>query len=183
MESAGHGMETFLGDIALCLSVSRGTSPALVWPRGCEAVLGRLTPFGRRAARLTTEAEALAARWESAASTRELTSGLRVSLGTGVDAAFQPVRTGTSGGPLCAESDQLLLPVHGGCRIDVAPPRDRPVRPPADRPLSLRLRVGGAFYVPAGFTATPHQAPTSCVLLVLRLRADGEPDNPPEHGI
>jgi len=169
MGRASNGLGTFLRDITLCLSVSRGTSPALVWPQRSELVLGRLTPLGPGSACLPMTADALSARWQHDSDTAELTSGLGVSLEARVEAVFRPVPVGTSGSSLGGQADLLLLPVHGGCRAHVEPPRDRPVPPPADRPLSLRLRVGAAFYVPAGFTATPSEAYTPCVLLVLSI--------------
>ncbi|MFI9275777.1 hypothetical protein ACIGXM_34520 [Kitasatospora sp. NPDC052896] len=175
MESAGHGIETFLRDIALCLSVSRGTSPALVWPRGGEMVLGRLAPPGPRTACSPTAADVLAARLQRDSNTTELTSGLGAWLEAGVDAAFRSVPPGRSSDSLPEEADLLLLPVRGGCHAHVEPPRDHLVPPPAGRPLGLRLRVGSAFYVPAGFTTTLSEAHAPCVLLVLSVHGAPRP--------
>jgi hypothetical protein len=171
MGTVGNDMQTFLRDITLCLSVSRGISPALVWPLGSEVVLGRLAPLDPETACLPMAADTLSARWQRDSDTAELTSGLGASLEARVEAVFRPVPAGASGSSLGEQADLLLLPVHGGCQARIEPPREHPVPPPADRPLSLRLRVGAAFYVPAGFTATPSEAHAPCVLLVLSIRS------------
>ncbi|MEU1518471.1 hypothetical protein ABZ490_41085 [Streptomyces sp. NPDC005811] len=146
------GLELFVRDLALCLSVHRDRGPALVWPDGVDAVLVDAEPTHG-----------------VAAGTAALTSGLGELLACRVGSSFLTLEPGAHSGGNTAATDLVLLPVRGSCggRVEPAPPgRARAV---LDRPLELRLRVGEALYVPSGFGYELNEAHSPCTLLVLAL--------------
>ncbi|KUN76444.1 hypothetical protein [Streptomyces griseoruber] len=160
------GLELFVRDLALCLSVHRDRGPALVWPDGVDAVLvdGDPTEDGHpRRGRADPEPAGVAA------GTDALTSGLGELLACRVGSSYLTLDPGTQSGGNTAATDLVLLPVRGSCggRVEPAPPgRARAV---LDRPLELRLRVGEALYVPSGFGYELNEAHSPCTLLVLAL--------------
>jgi hypothetical protein len=172
IEWADADRKTFVRDIALCLSVSRGTSPALVWPDGGDALLGQFADLYDLGLYDGYDgADGLPPPTPADEQVPDIAAGLGELLGTRVDAFFQPVPVGVSG-TLLGESDLILIPVRDGCHLHVEPSADSAGLAPAGHSISLRLRVGGAFYVPAGFTSTLSQAHIPCALLVLSVRTD-----------
>ncbi|MFJ9025262.1 hypothetical protein ACIRPU_35630 [Streptomyces sp. NPDC102259] len=159
------GLELFVRDLALCLSVHRDRGPALVWPDGVDAVLSGDDGVRRGRADPEPEAEPVGV----AAGTTELTSGLGELLGCRVGSSYLTLPTGAQSTGNTAATDLVLLPVRGSCggRVEPSPPgRARAV---LDRALELRLRVGEALYVPSGFGYALNGAHSPCTLLVLAL--------------
>ncbi|MEU9447539.1 hypothetical protein [Streptomyces sp. NPDC048277] len=149
-EPASAGAEADLGhfvrDLALCLSVHRDRSPALVWPDGIDAVVagaGRELP--------------------------ELTSALGALLGSEVTSSFVELPVGGSSDGNTAETDLMLLPVKGSCGGRVEPSVPGLGSAVLEHALELRLRVGEVLYVPRGFVYTLDAVHTPCTLQVLAL--------------
>jgi hypothetical protein len=163
--AGGTDLERFVRDLALCLSVHRDKSPALVWPDGIDAVVARtVRPRGRRHAD-AGPAGPDADRDEA----DELTSALGKMLGSEVTGWFVELPLGARRGGNVAETDLVLMPVHGSCggRVEAsAPGADGAV---LEHALELRLRVGEALYVPRGFVYTLYDVHTPCTLQVLAV--------------
>ncbi|OIJ62751.1 hypothetical protein [Streptomyces mangrovisoli] len=156
----GAGLDLFVRDLALCLSVHRDRSPALVWPDGVDTVLAGMRGVPRQ--RADAELPGVAA------GTADLTTGLGELLGCRVGSRYVTLPTGAEG-PATAATDLVVLPVLGGCagRVDPAPPGR--ARAALTRALEVRLRVGEALYVPRGFGYTLAGTRSPCTLLVLAL--------------
>ncbi|WP_460072516.1 hypothetical protein [Streptomyces sp. YKOK-I1] len=164
------GLELFVRDLALCLSVHRDRGPALVWPDGVDAVLVDAVPMGDSGPRRDrADPEREPDPGGGTAGTAALTSGLGELLACRVGSSYLTLDPGAHSGGNTAATDLVLLPVRGSCggRVEPAPPgRARAV---LDRPLELRLRVGEALYVPSGFGYELNEAHSPCTLLVLAL--------------
>ncbi|MER7839438.1 hypothetical protein ABTY98_27040 [Streptomyces sp. NPDC096040] len=143
----GTELERFVRDVALCLSVHRDRSPALVWPDGVDAVVARA---GR------DEAD-------------ELTSALGRVLGGEVGSSFVELPLGGRSAASVAETDLVLVPVRGSCggRVEASPPGQGGAV--LQHALELRLRVGEALYVPRGFVYTLNDVHTPCTLQVFAV--------------
>ncbi|GAB7110200.1 hypothetical protein JCM4814A_85150 [Streptomyces phaeofaciens JCM 4814] len=143
---AESGLDHFVRDLALCLSVHRDRSPALVWPDGIDAVVA-----------------------EAGTEMPELTTALGALLGSQVTSSSVelPVGGHSEGNP--ARTDLVLVPVKGSCggRVEPSPPGRGPAV--LEHALELRLRVGEALYVPRGFVYTLDSVHTPCTLQVLAL--------------
>ncbi|MFF3941849.1 hypothetical protein [Streptomyces phaeofaciens] len=143
---AESGLDHFVRDLALCLSVHRDRSPALVWPDGIDAVVA-----------------------EAGTEMPELTTALGALLGSEVTSSSVALEVGghSEGNP--ARTDLVLLPVKGSCggRVEPSPPGRGPAV--LEHALELRLRVGEALYVPRGFVYTLDSVHTPCTLQVLAL--------------
>ncbi|MDR6979079.1 hypothetical protein J2X68_005813 [Streptomyces sp. 3330] len=162
--SGTSGVELFVRDLALCLSVHRDRGPALVWPDGVDAVLaGDGTVRGRADPDPDPEPHGVAH------GTAELTSGLGALLGCRVQSSYLTLPAGAQSTGNTAATDLVLLPVRGSCagRVEPSPPGQ--ARAVLDRALALRLRVGEALYVPSGFGYALNGAHSPCTLLVLAL--------------
>lgn len=146
------GLDLFVRDVALCLSVNRDRTPALVWPEGMDAVVA------------ATEPEAPP---EVGSATTELTTRLGALLGCTVVSSSVALALGARHTGTTTETDLVLLPVRGSCGGRVEPTRPR--RP--DHTLDLRLRVGEALYLPRGYTYTLNDVHTPCTLQLLTLHA------------
>ncbi|MCX4766717.1 hypothetical protein OG562_38235 [Streptomyces sp. NBC_01275] len=157
------GLELFVRDLALCLSVHRDRGPALVWPDGVDAVLSGDGGIRRGRADPGPEPDGVVA------GTAELTSGLGELLGCQVGSSYLSLPTGAQSTGNTAATDLVLLPVRGSCggRVEPSPPGQ--ARAVLDRALELRLRVGEALYVPSGFGYALNGAHSPCTLLVLAL--------------
>ncbi|MFJ3306313.1 hypothetical protein ACIPSA_24980 [Streptomyces sp. NPDC086549] len=157
------GLDLFVRDLALCLSVHRDRGPALVWPDGADAVLSEDGGVRRGRADPGPEREGVAA------GTARLTSGLGDLLGCRVGSSYLTLPTGARSTGDTAATDLVLLPVRGSCdgRVEPSPPGQ--TRAVLDRALELRLRVGEALYVPSGFGYELNEAHSPCTLLVLAL--------------
>ncbi|MER5198116.1 hypothetical protein ACWD3J_32285 [Streptomyces sp. NPDC002755] len=169
------GLELFVRDLALCLSVHRDRGPALVWPDGVDAVLagddgvrrGRADPESGPGPEPDPDPEP--GPDGVAAGTTQLTSGLGELLGCRVGSTYLTLPTGAQSTGNTAATDLVLLPVRGSCggRVEPSPPGQ--ARAVLDRALELRLRVGEALYVPSGFGYALNGAHSPCTLLVLAL--------------
>lgn len=156
----------FVRDLALCLSVHRDRSPALVWPDGVDAVLAGVCGVPRQ----RTDPGPDKARPDAAATgLGELTAALGSQLGCEVGGSFVVLPTGGQSTGTTSGTDLVLLPVRGSCggRVERSPSGEGTAV--LDRALELRLRVGEALYVPRGFHYTLNEARSPCTLLVLAL--------------
>ncbi|QNP74890.1 hypothetical protein IAG44_39345 [Streptomyces roseirectus] len=142
-QGAEPGLSHFVRDLALCLSVHRDRSPALVWPDGIDAVVA-----------------------EADGELPELATSLGALLGCEVTSSFVGLPVGGRGDGDTAGTDLVLLPVKGSCggRVEPSPGGHAPVHA-----LELRLRVGEALYVPRGFVYALDAVHTPCTLQVLTL--------------
>ncbi|WP_162130086.1 hypothetical protein [Streptomyces xiaopingdaonensis] len=163
-EACGADLEHFVRDLALCLSVHRGKSPALVWPDGIDAVVacGRT---GGGSASPSAERDGDEKRDESS----ELTRALGAALGTEVSSSWVELPLGAESIGNTAETDLVLAPVRGSCggRVEASPPGQ--VAAVLNHPLELRLLAGQALYVPRGFVYTLNNVHTPCTLQVFAL--------------
>ncbi|MEU8792454.1 hypothetical protein [Streptomyces sp. NPDC048643] len=155
------GLDLFVRDVALCLSVNRDRTPALVWPEGIEAVVA--------AAGEAPPLDMPSTSPEVPPGETDLTNRLGMLLGctvvsTSVALALGARHTGTT-----TETDLVLLPVHGSCGGRVEPTRPAHPSPRPQHTLDLRLRVGEALYLPRGYTYTLNDVHTPCTLQILAL--------------
>ncbi|MCX4918666.1 MULTISPECIES: hypothetical protein [unclassified Streptomyces] len=158
------GLDLFVRDVALCLSVNRDRTPALVWPEGIEAVVAA----AREAPPLGTPPPSPEVPYQAA----ELTERLGALLGCTVVSSSVALARGARHTGTTTETDLVLLPVHGSCGGRVEP--THPPHPSSPRPphtLDLRLRVGEALYLPRGYTYTLNDVHTPCTLQLLGLHA------------
>ncbi|MGW7545608.1 hypothetical protein ACWGKQ_31530 [Streptomyces sp. NPDC054770] len=157
-------LELLVRDLALCLSVHRDKSPALVWPEGIDAVVA-----GAREVLSQGVVPGAQEPQRVSAGTAEVASALGELLGCEVDSSFIVLPTGAQHTGDTAKTDLVLLPVQGSCggRVEPsAPGQDGAV---LDHALELRLRVGEALYVPCGFVYTLNGVHAPCTLQVLAL--------------
>ncbi|MFB7333686.1 hypothetical protein ACFC00_18815 [Streptomyces adustus] len=140
------GLDRFVRDLALCLSVHRDRSPALVWPDGIDAVVAGAD-----------------------AELPGLTTALGALLGSEVTSSSVALPVGGRSERNTADTDLVLLPVKGSCGGRVEPVSPGQGRAVLEHVLELRLRVGEALYVPRGFVYTLDFVHTPCTLQVLAL--------------
>lgn len=155
------GLDLFVRDVALCLSVNRDRTPALVWPEGIEAVVAaarEAPPLGMPPSSPEVPPEAT-----------ELTARLGILLGCTVVSSSVALALGARHTGTTTETDLVLLPVHGSCGGRVEPTRPQHPAAHPQHTLELRLRVGEALYLPRGYTYTLNDVHTPCTLQILAL--------------
>ncbi|MEU0788162.1 hypothetical protein ABZ341_42365 [Streptomyces sp. NPDC006173] len=155
------GLDLFVRDVALCLSVNRDRTPALVWPEGIEAVVAA----ARETPPLGTPPPSLEVRPEAT----ELTTRLGTLLGCTVVSSSVALALGARHTDTTTETDLVLLPVHGSCGGRVEPTHPTQSSPRPQHTLELRLRVGEVLYLPRGYTYTLNDVHTPCTLQILAL--------------
>lgn len=167
-EARGADLERFVRDLALCLSVHRGRSPALVWPEGVDAVVARAAR-GRRGSGSASPSAPGRDGDEKRDVSSELTRALGAALGTEVSSSWVELPMGAESPGNTAETDLVLAPVRGSCggRVEASPPGQ--VAAVLNHPLELRLRAGQALYVPSGFVYTLNNVHTPCTLQVFAV--------------
>jgi hypothetical protein len=163
-------LKVFLRDLALCLSVHRDRSPALVWPEGADTVLGRI--FAAHTPPSTGYPDPGADRVVPAGpETADLTTGLGALLGCVVHSGYRVMPRGSQTSDIRAPADLVLLPIRGGCDCHIEPLVDSTAPAVLDKALHLRLRVGEALHIPARFVYSLTEVHAPCTLLVLSFHA------------
>ncbi|MFF9203827.1 hypothetical protein ACF1AE_18730 [Streptomyces sp. NPDC014986] len=164
-------VDVFARDLALCLSVHRDRSPALVWPDGMEALVAEssVDDFAQATAGIASAVSSPAPSGPGRAG--EMAEELGRLLGCEVRRSLVLLLAGEERADNRAATDLVLLPVQGGCdcRVELKP-RDADSAACAQN-LNLRLRSGEALYVPSGLTYTLGGVYTPCVLQVISLHA------------
>ncbi|WDM15091.1 hypothetical protein J3S85_28405 [Streptomyces lavenduligriseus] len=145
-EGAAAGPGRFVRDLALCLSVHRDRSPALVWPEGIDDLVA-----------------------DASGELPGLTGPLGTLLGCEVTSSALSLPVGGRSDGDTVATDLVLLPVRGSCRGRVGPLPPGQGFAASEHTLELRLRIGEALYVPRGFVYSLDSAHTPCRLQVLAL--------------
>jgi hypothetical protein len=164
-------LDLFVRDLALCLSVHRDRSPALVWPDGIDAVTAAVRGEPARSTEPGPDGmEGPDGPEVVVSETLELTTALGDLLGCEVVSSFIVLPKGAQRADNAAKTDLVLVPVRGSCGGRVEPFSPAHGRTVLDHALELRLRVGEALYVPRGFLYTLNDVHTPCTLQVLALQ-------------
>ena len=173
-EEQDLGLEGFVREVALSVSVHRDRSPAMVWPEHEPVALLR-----RLALLATARLEPLSGPWwnvlPAGPEAAPLADRLQAVLGRAVRADYASGPFRRDSGALHKGAEALLFPLRGSFDCTVLAPSTRAGEAPAlsTAPLHLRVRPAEVLYVPARSGLSVSGGAAASVLLVLSLSEAG----------
>lgn len=155
-------LNSFVRDLALCLSVHRDISPAMVWPDGNDDIVDAIRKSWQQSRSIHNSER-------NPAIEERLASNLGRLLDCHTESSF--VSTPVDLKSIYSRSlDFIFIPITENIFIQIQSRRPDIVNSPLAPAVKLRLRAGEALYVPRRSLFSVESKKASCYLLMLSLK-------------